>query len=92
MLPTAELISAPKALSVWGLNSLDDGHYHAQFSYNKNGNPTQYFTIQEEAANQFHSTELKIHTDHGNPRYSDLYRFRMHGGLEHHGQASALSN
>jgi hypothetical protein len=90
LLPTVEIISAPKDFSVWRLNSLDDeGHYHGELSYDKNGNPTQYFTIQEAAAYPFHSTELKIQTNHSNPRYLGLIASEC---MEHHGQASALSN
>jgi hypothetical protein len=89
LLHTAELISTPKEFSVRGLNSLDDkGQYCGQFSYDKNGNPILHNSGR--SCNQFHSIELKIHTDHGNPMYSGLYRFIMHEGLQHHGEASAL--
>jgi SUN domain-containing protein 1/2 len=76
------IMSAPKDFSVWGLDSLKDkGHYFGKFSYDIDGGPLQYFTIQEASANSFHLIELKIHTNHGNPEYTCLYRFRVHGTM-----------
>ncbi|XP_023711030.1 SUN domain-containing protein 1 [Cryptotermes secundus] len=75
--------SAPKDFSVWGLNSLDDeGQYLGSFSYDINSSPLQYYTVQEPAAIPFRFIELKIHNNHGNPSYTCLYRFRVHGILE----------
>jgi SUN domain-containing protein 1/2 len=92
VLPTGAIWSAPKDFSIWGLNSLhDQGHYLGNFTYNIDGNPLQYFPIQEASANSFHLIELKILTNHGNPAYTCLYRFRVHGTMENHGQAQTSS-
>lgn len=86
MLQTDAIKSAPKDFSVWGLNSLDDkGHHLGSFSYDINGSPLQYFTIQGAPTKPFDLIELKIHTNHGNPKYTCLYRFRVHGSIGHHG-------
>jgi SUN domain-containing protein 1/2 len=88
LLPKEAIKSAPKDFSVWGLHSLnDEGRYLGKFSYDIDGNPLQYFTIQETSANSFNLIELKIHTNHGNPTYTCLYRFRVHGSMGHHKQA-----
>jgi SUN domain-containing protein 1/2 len=87
LLPRDGMKSAPKDFSVWGLNSLDgEGHYFGKFSYDINGSPLQYFTIQEPSAKPFRLIELKIHTNHGNPKYTCLYRFRVHGSMEPYDQ------
>jgi SUN domain-containing protein 1/2 len=88
LLPTGTITSAPKDFSVWGLDSLNDkGHYLGNFTYDINGSPLQYFPIQKPSANSFHLIELKINTNHGNPKYTCLYRFRVLGSMERHGQA-----
>jgi SUN domain-containing protein 1/2 len=85
--------SAPKDFSVWGLNTLhDEGHFLGKFTYDIDGSPLQYFPIQEASENSFHLIELRIHTNHGNPYYTCLYRFRVHGSMEHHGQEQTSSN
>jgi SUN domain-containing protein 1/2 len=86
--PSELISSAPKDFSVWGLDSLhDEGHYLGNFTYDIDGSPLQYFPIQEASANPFHLIELRIHTNHGNPRYTCLYRFRVHGSMGYDGQA-----
>jgi SUN domain-containing protein 1/2 len=84
LLPTEGITSAPKNFSVWGLNTLDkEGHYLGSFTYDINGSPVQYFRIKEPSENPFGLIELMIHTNHGNPTYTCLYRFRVHGIMEH---------
>jgi SUN domain-containing protein 1/2 len=91
--PKGLINSAPKDFSVWGLDSLhDEGHYFGEFTYNIDGSPLQYFPIQEPSEKPFHLIELRIHTNHGNPIYTCLYRFRVHGSMGHDGQAQTSSN
>jgi SUN domain-containing protein 1/2 len=88
VLPTGTITSAPKDFSVWGLDGLNgEEHYLGNFTYNINGSPSQYFPIQNPSANSFHFIELKIHTNHGNPTYTCLYRFRVHGSMDSDRQA-----
>jgi SUN domain-containing protein 1/2 len=93
VLPKGAITSAPKDFSVWGLDSLhDEGHYLGNFTYNIDDSPLQYFPIQEASANSFQLIELRIHSNHGNPYYTCLYRFRVHGSMKHHGKAHTSSN
>ncbi|PNF38782.1 hypothetical protein B7P43_G12819 [Cryptotermes secundus] len=79
--------SAPKDFSVWGLDSLhEEGHFLGNFTYDIDGSPLQYFPVQEALAKSFPLIELKIHTNHGNPVYTCLYRFRVHGTMDHYGR------
>ena len=39
--------------------------------------------LQEPSARSFSYVELRIHSNHGNPEYTCLYRFRVHGNLKH---------
>jgi SUN domain-containing protein 1/2 len=91
---TAGLIrSAPKDFSVWGLDSLhDEGHSLGNFTYDIYGSPLQYFPIQDTTANSFNLIELKIHSNNGNPYYTCLYRFRVHGTTTINEQAQTSSN
>ncbi|PNF35716.1 hypothetical protein B7P43_G16157 [Cryptotermes secundus] len=93
LLPKGAIKNAPKDFSVWGLDSLNDkGHCFGNFSYDINGNPLQYFRIQEASANSFQLIELKIHNNHGNPTYTCLYRFRVHGIIGHPTLTQTVSN
>ncbi|XP_033609335.1 SUN domain-containing protein 2 isoform X2 [Cryptotermes secundus] len=92
LLSKEEINSAPKDFSVWGLNSLDvEGHYLGSFSYDINGSPLQTFTIQEPPETPFHLIELQIHSNYGNPTYTCLYRFRVHGSMTYFGQTQTQS-
>jgi SUN domain-containing protein 1/2 len=85
LLPEGAIKSAPKDFSVFGLDTLHgEGYYLGNFTYDIDGSPLQYFPIQEESANPFHLIELRIQTNHGNPHYTCLYRFKIHGNIEHH--------
>jgi hypothetical protein len=72
LLPIAAIKSAPKDFSIWRLKSLHDGQYPGFFSYDINGSPLQYFTIQESSESPFGLMELQIHTNHSNPTYTCL--------------------
>ncbi|XP_069674162.1 SUN domain-containing protein 1-like isoform X2 [Periplaneta americana] len=81
--PTKDIASAPRNFSVWGLNSLTrNGHYLGQYIYDSNGSRIQYFETQVKSPLSFRLIELKIHTNHGDPRYTCVYRFRVHGKLD----------
>ncbi|PNF31081.1 hypothetical protein B7P43_G16342 [Cryptotermes secundus] len=93
VLPAGALWSAPKDFSVWGLYSLnDEGHFFGNFTYDVDGSPLQYFPIQEVSPYPFHLIELRIHSNHGNPTYTCLYRFRVHGRKDNQGAAQTSSN
>ncbi|GFT69557.1 hypothetical protein NPIL_500461 [Nephila pilipes] len=79
--PTGSIDSAPKEFSVWGLLSEKDfeGTLLGTYTYEMNGEPLQYFPVQNVAIDPFYLVELKIHSNHGNLEYTCLYRFRVHG-------------
>ncbi|XP_037349163.1 SUN domain-containing protein 3 isoform X3 [Talpa occidentalis] len=50
-----------------------------QFIYNKKGITVQTFTIQHEVSESLVCVKLKILSNWGHPKYTCLYRFRVHG-------------
>jgi SUN domain-containing protein 1/2 len=48
------------------------------FSYNKNSN-FLLLQLQETQTESYRYVELRITSNHGNPEYTCLYRFRVHG-------------
>ncbi len=81
--PTGKIDSAPKDFSVWGLEHERDieGRLMGNFTYQESGEPLQYFDVQQNRNEPFSILEVRIHTNHGNPEYTCLYRFRVHGNL-----------
>ncbi|GIX81429.1 hypothetical protein CEXT_107721, partial [Caerostris extrusa] len=79
--PTGSIDSAPKDFSVWGLASEKDyeGTLLGNYSFDKTGEPLQYFPIQNISADPFLYVEVKILSNQGNMEYTCLYRFRVHG-------------
>ncbi|XP_017770488.1 PREDICTED: SUN domain-containing protein 2-like isoform X2 [Nicrophorus vespilloides] len=79
----SKLTSAPKGFSVFGLRDETDPEPVAlgDFAYDKNGEPLQYFHA-EKTETVFSAVELRINSNHGNPSYTCLYRFRVHGQVQ----------
>ncbi|KAL7046371.1 hypothetical protein ACKWTF_002555 [Chironomus riparius] len=84
--PNNVIDSAPNNFSVWGLTSEFDknpilfGNYY--YSASKDAPSLQYFPVQNKdivIAHQF--VELVIESNHGNSKYTCLYRFRVHGEM-----------
>ncbi|KAF5290584.1 hypothetical protein FQR65_LT11535 [Abscondita terminalis] len=81
--PNGNIDSAPKEFYVYGLHNETDSNplLLGRYFYDYDGPALQYF-----AANvhdlSFHIIELKIVSNHGNPNYTCLYRFRVHGKLD----------
>ncbi|XP_064635667.1 SUN domain-containing protein 1-like [Lineus longissimus] len=84
--PTGHIDSAPKDFSVWGLKSEHDleGQELGNFTYNDDGPPIQFFSIEPRNIKPTPIIELKIHSNHGNKDYTCLYRFRVHGTIHRH--------
>lgn len=54
------------------------GNYH--YSAEKNAPSLQYFPIKNTNIDRpYQVVELRIESNHGNPQYTCLYRFRVHG-------------
>ena len=90
--PNGNIGSAPKQFSVLGLRNLNDPNPQllGNFTYVVGNRPVQNFQIvlPKEHANpeildqtSFDLVELKVHSNYGNPTYTCIYRFRVHGEL-----------
>ncbi|XP_017153910.1 uncharacterized protein LOC108163253 isoform X2 [Drosophila miranda] len=80
--PTGRIDSAPRNFTVWGLEHEKDQDpvLFGEYEYQDNGASLQYFTLQNlEIQRPYEIVELRIETNHGQPTYTCLYRFRVHG-------------
>ncbi|XP_063896463.1 klaroid protein-like [Helicoverpa armigera] len=82
--------SAPKNFSVYGLHGEMDPepHLFGDYQYNNNGTAIQYFPVQYPKTTDiggvkypvaYDIIELRVESNHGNPTYTCVYRFRVHG-------------
>ncbi|CAG5032904.1 unnamed protein product [Parnassius apollo] len=82
--------SAPKNFSVYGLHGEMDPepHLFGNYMYDANGTAIQYFPVKYpkmvniggvEYPVAYDIIELRIESNHGNPTYTCVYRFRVHG-------------
>ncbi|CAH2106630.1 unnamed protein product [Euphydryas editha] len=82
--------SAPKNFSVYGLHGeMDpDPHLFGEYMYDANGTSIQYFPVKYpktinidgvEYPVAYDIIELRVESNHGNPTYTCVYRFRVHG-------------
>ncbi|GJQ73432.1 putative Sad1 / UNC-like protein C-terminal [Trypoxylus dichotomus] len=74
--------SALRQFEVYGLaNETDsDPVLLGSYEYRDDGKPLQYFEVKS-PGQIFDMVELRILSNHGNPNYTCLYRFRVHGSL-----------
>ncbi|XP_047108386.1 klaroid protein-like isoform X2 [Schistocerca piceifrons] len=82
--PTGERTSAPKEFSIWGITSVDsdeDAFCFGQFLYDLKGPPVQTFKVKNYSPKLYSMTEMRIHSNHGNPNYTCVYRLRIHGTI-----------
>ncbi|XP_033743880.1 SUN domain-containing protein 1-like isoform X2 [Pecten maximus] len=79
--PNGKIDSAPKEFLVQGLTGEKDvsGKVLGNYTYNDDGRPLQFFPVQVSDPGLFKFVELKILSNHGNPVFTCLYRFRVHG-------------
>ncbi|XP_004630590.1 SUN domain-containing protein 3 [Octodon degus] len=79
--PSGNISSAPQAFSVHGLKRRCEGEeiFLGQFIYNKTEATVQTFHLQHEISEPLLCVRLKILSNWGHPRYTCLYRFRVHG-------------
>ncbi|KAG6450337.1 hypothetical protein O3G_MSEX006519 [Manduca sexta] len=82
--------SAPKNFTVYGLQGeLDpEPHLFGDYMYDANGTSIQYFPVKYPKTTNiggveypvaYNIIELRVESNHGNPNYTCLYRFRVHG-------------
>nr|CAI5820309.1 unnamed protein product [Callosobruchus analis] len=84
LVPEGRIDSAPKHFEVYGLSGEDDRDpvKLGEYEYRYDGESIQYFAVENEG-HVFEVIELRITSNHGNPNYTCLYRFRVHGKLSH---------
>lgn len=82
LVPGGKTDSAPKEFQVLGMKNESDKEpvLLGEYVYDNNGKPLQYFAA-EKYGLTFNIIELRILSNHGNPNYTCLYRFRVHGKL-----------
>ncbi|XP_060523195.1 SUN domain-containing protein 2-like [Cylas formicarius] len=81
--PSGDSSTAPKDFAVWGLKAPGDrGQLLGQFVYDTDGPLVQTFDLPRSAVKIFEYIELRILSNHGNPDFTCVYRFRVHGRLE----------
>ena len=83
--PDGNIKSAPKEFSVHGLNDINDPDptHLGNFTYLIGNRPVQTFKSATNKGKEkyFSLVELKVHSNYGNPAYTCIYRFRVHGDL-----------
>ncbi|XP_031194830.1 SUN domain-containing protein 3 isoform X2 [Mastomys coucha] len=79
--PSGNISSAPKEFSVYGVRKKCEGEemFLGQFIYNKMEATIQTFELQNEASESLLCIKLQILSNWGHPKYTCLYRFRVHG-------------
>ncbi|XP_021066623.1 SUN domain-containing protein 3 isoform X2 [Mus pahari] len=79
--PSGNISSAPKEFAVYGVMKKCEGEeiFLGQFIYNKMEATIQTFELQNEASESLLCVKLQILSNWGHPKYTCLYRFRVHG-------------
>lgn len=80
--PTGEISSAPKSFAVFALEDENEepGIFLGQFVYNIEGDFIQTFPLKHKSA-LVRYVKLKVQNNWGHPKYTCIYRFRVHGDL-----------
>jgi SUN domain-containing protein 1/2 len=96
---TGSIDSAPQNFTVYGYTNKNDIRDDnrlllGNFRYDNNSkNTLQFFSVQHEYTDRAISViELKIESNSGNPKYTCLYKFRVHGQLYNSQLADATSH
>lgn len=79
--PDLNIDSAPKAFKVKTLRDVNDyeGTLLGEYHYDRDGQPMQQFKVQHPNPMPTRYIELSVFSNHGEPLYTCLYRFRVHG-------------
>lgn len=82
LIANGKIDSAPKEFEVYGLRNETDQQpvKIAHFKYDFDGEPLQFFSADNRGL-VFEMIELRVLSNHGNPNYTCLYRFRVHGSV-----------
>ncbi|XP_076153865.1 klaroid protein-like [Alosa pseudoharengus] len=80
--PTGRIDSAPREFAVYGLSGFDEqeeGKFLGRFTYDSDGEPIQTFELPDSVKDVYRAVQLRVLSNWGNPEYSCIYRFRVHG-------------
>ncbi|XP_048089745.1 SUN domain-containing protein 1-like [Alosa alosa] len=80
--PTGHIDSAPREFAVYGLSGFDEqeeGKFLGRFTYDSDGEPIQTFELLDSVKDVYGAAQLRVLSNWGNPEYSCVYRFRVHG-------------
>ncbi|XP_010783482.1 SUN domain-containing protein 1-like, partial [Notothenia coriiceps] len=79
--PSGTSSSAPRDFRVYGLQDEEEeeGKLLGSFRYDQDGEALQTFPVTEQNGSWFQVVELQVLSNWGNPEYTCLYRFRVHG-------------
>nr|XP_018671224.1 SUN domain-containing protein 2-like isoform X2 [Ciona intestinalis] len=78
----SNITSAPKDFSVYGLHTASEinGDHLGSYRYEENGSPIQNFKVEAKKSDQtYRFIELRVASNWGNPHFTCIYRFRVHG-------------
>lgn len=88
LLPHNTSLATPKHFSLWGLSQAENNpdknggdHFFGQFEYSLANPEVQYFFVLHPSNNTFRQVEFKVHSNHGHPNFTCVYRVRVHGRL-----------
>ncbi|KAG8139614.1 hypothetical protein E2320_002383 [Naja naja] len=79
--PTDEISSAPKDFAIYGLKAEEEeeGTFLGQFTYDMEGFLIQTFRLKNESSELMRYIKLKVINNWGHPKYTCIYRLRVHG-------------
>ncbi|XP_026558108.1 SUN domain-containing protein 3 [Pseudonaja textilis] len=79
--PTDEISSAPKDFAIYGLKEEveEEGTFLGQFTYDMEGFLIQTFQLKNESSELTRYIKLKVINNWGHPKYTCIYRLRVHG-------------
>jgi len=83
--PDGNITSAPAKMSVYAVkdpHGLDLPTPLLNFTYSSTGDPVQTFLLPKPTPSRYDTVEISVHSNHGHPDYTCLYRIRVHGNLE----------
>lgn len=83
MSPAGKIDSAPREFSVYGMDDPNDtlGTLLGKFTYDQDGTAIQTFSIQAQDVKDYGIIQMRVESNWGNPDYTCIYRFRVHGNL-----------
>lgn len=81
--PTGTIDSAPKDFEVYGMSFIGgEKTLLGTFTYDRDGESSQTFQLPNADDTVYRFVELRVLSNWGNPEYTCVYRFRVHGQVQ----------